>query len=241
MKLLRILVCFLVITMVSFFIIYGENKQNDWINRFTETFELTNSNFKFYNVKANLFIDREISIDDLEKLCEKISKIFDIKEENIDFKKNQKGIYVKFNSKDLDFSIVAKKENDKESYIIVDILNNKGYKNIEQTYEGLDEIFKNYSNDYQIDVCMAGEYTKKLQKNKCDDILDKILYNMYAKEISRVEYENFLSVNAYSKLLEDNDLLYLNEKMNLNIGIRYSEDDDKTMIYIATPIIKIDY
>ncbi|MBQ6631154.1 MAG: YwmB family TATA-box binding protein, partial [Romboutsia sp.] len=34
---------------------------------------------------------------------------------------------------------------------------------------------------------------------------------------------------------------YLGNKINLNIGIRYSEDEDKTLIYIATPIIKLDY
>ncbi len=56
-----------------------------------------------------------------------------------------------------------------------------------------------------------------------------------------IEDENFLSVNAYSKLLKENNLKYLDREINLNIGIRYSEDDDKTMIYIATPIIKIDY
>ena len=64
---------------------------------------------------------------------------------------------------------------------------------------------------------------------------------MYAEKISDIEEENFLSVNAYSKLLKENNLKYLDWEINLNIGIRYSEDDDKTMIYIATPIIKIDY
>ena len=64
---------------------------------------------------------------------------------------------------------------------------------------------------------------------------------MYAEKISDIEEENFLSVNAYSKLLKENNFKYLDREINLNIGIRYSEDDDKTMIYIATPIIKIDY
>ena len=84
-------------------------------------------------------------------------------------------------------------------------------------------------------------FEKKLKKAKISDILQKILYNMYAEKISDIEEENFLSVNAYSKLLKENNLKYLDREINLNIGIRYSEDDDKTMIYIATPIIKIDY
>ena len=44
-----------------------------------------------------------------------------------------------------------------------------------------------------------------------------------------------------SKILKENYLECLGNKINLNIGIRYSENDDKTLIYIATPIIKLDY
>ena len=79
------------------------------------------------------------------------------------------------------------------------------------------------------------------QFNKYDDILEKILYNMNAEEIDRIENENMISITAYSKLLDKNYLEYLGNKINLNIGIRYSEDEDKTLIYIATPIIKLDY
>ena len=64
---------------------------------------------------------------------------------------------------------------------------------------------------------------------------------MSAEEIDRVESENMVSITAYSELFDENYLKYLDREMNLNIGIRYSEDDDKTLIYIATPIIKLDY
>ncbi|MPM31804.1 hypothetical protein SDC9_78361 [bioreactor metagenome] len=64
---------------------------------------------------------------------------------------------------------------------------------------------------------------------------------MNAEEIDRIEEENFVSITAYSKILSENYLEYLGNKINLNIGMRYSEDEDKTLIYIATPIIKLDY
>lgn len=67
------------------------------------------------------------------------------------------------------------------------------------------------------------------------------MYNMNAKEIDRIKEDNLTSVTAYSNLLTENDLDYLENKINLNIGIRYSENEDKTLIYMATPIIKLDY
>ena len=76
---------------------------------------------------------------------------------------------------------------------------------------------------------------------KCNDILHNILYNMKAKEVDRVSDKNLISATAYSNLLSENNLDYLESKINLNIGIRYSENEDKTLIYMATPIIKLDY
>ena len=105
----------------------------------------------------------------------------------------------------------------------------------------IEQILYKYSNIVDISTCISGEFYKKLQFDKYDDILQEILYNMCAEEIDRVENENMISITAYSKLLEENYLEYLGNKINLNIGIRYSEDDDKTLIYIATPIIKLDY
>ena len=80
-----------------------------------------------------------------------------------------------------------------------------------------------------------------LYRGLFNDILKNILYNMNAKEIDKIRNNNYISVTAYSNLLKENDLEYLENKINLNIGIRYSEDEDKTLIYMATPIIKLDY
>ena len=219
----------------------SETKQSQWIDKFIDSFELTNSNFKFYNIKANMMIEKDIDMNELQNICLLIAQNLTNNKDEVCLKTEKSQVYVNYNDKNTGISIVGIKKNAKESYIIVDILNNKVYKNIENIYTKLENELSKYSNDVDINVCIAGEYTKKLKKAKISDILQKILYNMYAEKISDIEEENFLSVNAYSKLLKENNLKYLDREINLNIGIRYSEDDDKTMIYIATPIIKIDY
>ena len=243
MKLFKsiIYICLITISLCSVAMIYGETKHSQWIDKFIDSFELTNSNFKFYNIKANMMIEKDIDMNELQNICLLIAQNLTNNKDEVCLKTEKSQVYVNYNDKNTGISIVGIKKNAKESYIIVDILNNKVYKNIENIYTKLENELSEYSNDVDINVCIAGEYTKKLKKAKISDILQKILYNMYAEKISDIEEENFLSVNAYSKLLKENNLKYLDREINLNIGIRYSEDDDKTMIYIATPIIKIDY
>ena len=227
MKLFKsiIYICLITISLCSVAMIYGETRQSQWIDKFIDSFELTNSNFKFYNIKANMMIEKDIDMNELQNICLLIAQNLTNNKDEVCLKTEKSQVYVNYNDKNTGISIVGIKKNAKESYIIVDILNNKVYKNIENIYTKLENELSEYSNDVDINVCIAGEYTKKLKKAKISDI----------------EEENFLSVNAYSKLLKENNLKYLDREINLNIGIRYSEDDDKTMIYIATPIIKIDY
>lgn len=243
MKLLKVIIYIYLITisLFSLSMIYGETKQVQWIDKFVDSFEITDSNFKFYNIKSNMMIEKDIDMKELQDICLLIAQNLTNTEDEVYLKTEKSQVYVNYNDKNTGISIVGIKKNAKESYIIVDILNNKVYKNIENIYIKLEKELSKYSKDVDINICIAGEYTKKLQKAKINDILQKILYNMYAEKISDIKEENFLSVNAYSKLLKENNLKYLDREINLNIGIRYSEDDDKTMIYIATPIIKIDY
>ena len=82
-------------------------------------------------------------------------------------------------------SIIGIKKNSNESYIIVDILDNKVYKNIVDIYTILEKSLYKYSNIVDISTCISGEFSKKLQFSKYDDIFQEILYNMSAEEIDR--------------------------------------------------------
>lgn len=241
MKWLKLIICFMMMTLLGAVVIYAQTNSTNWIDKFITSFEVTDSKFKFYNIKSSVLIEENLKIEDLEHVCIEIAKNLDLDTDKMSLKTRETEIYVNYNDENTVISIIALKKNVKESYIIVDILNNKVYKNIENIYLRLENELSKYSDDVDINICIAGEYTKRLQKWKISDILEKILYNMYAEKIDEIDEENFLSVNAYSKLLNENNLKYLDREINLNIGIRYSEDDDRTMIYIATPIIKIDY
>ena len=244
MKIIKIIASFFMLMLIGIFISYGYTENNGY-NKFLETFNNTQADFKFYNIKANGLINYDISKNEIKDICIDIVNDLGLEESNIKWDEkwdeNEKQIYIQSNNSDKNISIIGIKKNSNESYIIIDILSNKVYKNIVDIYTIIETSLYKYSNVVDISTCISGEFSKNLQFSKCNDILQEILYNMNAEEIDRVKNENMISVTAYSKFLEDNYLEYLGNQINLNIGIRYSEDEDKTLIYIATPIIKLDY
>ena len=244
MKIVKVIASFFILMLIGIFISYGDTDNNGY-DKFLETFNNTQADFKFYNIKANGLINYDITKNEIKDICIDIINDLGLEESDIKWEEKwgekEKQVYIQSNTSDKSISIIGIKKNSEESYIIVDILDNKVYKNIVDIYTILEKSLYKYSNIVDISTCISGEFSKRLQFSKYDDILQEILYNMSAEEIDRVENDNMVSITAYSKLLEENYLEYLGNKINLNIGIRYSEDDDKTLIYIATPIIKLDY
>ena len=59
MKLFKAMICFFVLILSLFgaIIIYGQQNQTQWIDKFIESFEMTESNFKFYNIKSSIIIE----------------------------------------------------------------------------------------------------------------------------------------------------------------------------------------
>ena len=244
MKIIKVIASFFILMLIGIFISYGDNDNSEY-NKLLDTFNNTQAQFKFYNIKANGFIDYDITKNEIKDICIDIINDLGLEESDIKWEEKwnsqEKQIYIESKIQEKSISIIGIKKNSSESYIIIDILENKVYKNIVDIYTIIEKSLYKYSNTVDITTCISGEFYKKLQFDKYNDILEKILYNMKAEEIDRVENNNMVSVTAYSEFLDENYLEYLGSKINLNIGIRYSEDEDKTLIYIATPIIKLDY
>ncbi len=51
MKVIKVVTTFLLLFIIGMFTSYASVKYNNWTDNFIKTFEQTNANFKFYNIK----------------------------------------------------------------------------------------------------------------------------------------------------------------------------------------------
>ena len=75
MKLFKAMICFFVLILSLFgaITIYGQQNQTQWIDKFIESFEMTESNFKFYNIKSSIIIEKEMDMNQLKDICTEIA------------------------------------------------------------------------------------------------------------------------------------------------------------------------
>jgi len=61
-----------------------------------------------------------------------------------------------------------------------------------------------------------------------------------AKKVEGITEENLISISAYSPRVKSSILV--NEKrVNINLAMRYNSYEDKTYIWLATPVITTEY
>ena len=65
MKVIKGIASFFILMLIGIFISYGDN-ENGGYDKFLETFNNTQADFKFYNIKANGLIDYDITKNEIK-------------------------------------------------------------------------------------------------------------------------------------------------------------------------------
>ncbi len=149
MKIVKIIASFFILMLIGIFISYGDT-DNSGYDKLLETFNNTQADFKFYNIKANGLINYDITKNEIKDICIDIINDLGLEESDIKWEEKwgekEKQIYIQSNTLDKSISIIGIKKSSNESYIIVDILDNKVYKDIVDIYKIIEKsLYKNYN------------------------------------------------------------------------------------------------
>ena len=91
-----------------------------------------------------------------------------------------------------------------------------------------------------VNSCMTGTYDGNVEDTQLEKICRNILDESDAKKVDSKRFENVISVSAFSPMIKDK--LSINGKnVNLSIAIRYNKQENKTYLWVATPIVNTEY
>ncbi len=106
--------------------------------------------------------------------------------------------------------------------IILDTLKEMGVKQAETTLQ------------------LLGAYPGKLPISEWDKLANTMIKNLSGKVIYENRDEELYTIYAYSNLLSEY-ITVENKKINMQVAMRYEADNDRTVLYLATPIIRGDW
>lgn len=84
---------------------------------------------------------------------------------------------------------------------------------------------------------LLGAYTGKLAIAEWDRLADQMIGKLSGKIIYENRDEELYTIYAYSNLLAEY-ITVEDKKINMQVAVRYEADNDRTVVYLATPIIR---
>lgn len=136
-------------------------------------------------------------------------------------------------------SIVVDKSDTGDKYITIDAT---GTENGNALFlrEQIEDIFNKHGLKVMVNSCMTGTYDGNVEDTQLEKICRNILNESDAKKVDSKRFENVISVSAFSPMIKDK--LSINGKnVNLSIAIRYNKQENKTYLWVATPIVNTEY
>lgn len=127
-----------------------------------------------------------------------------------------------------------------DGYVSIGVSCDYSDSEIEEVMKSIRVVFSKNKLKPKINTCMTGFYDGRLEYEALNRISKQILKHASAKKIHGISDNNLISVSAYSPFI-NNNLRVGGREVNMNLAIRYNSFEDKTYIWLASPVITIEY
>ncbi|HEY9060898.1 MAG TPA: YwmB family TATA-box binding protein [Pseudobacteroides sp.] len=245
--LISIAILIIIILTIRYFENSQENKEVGDV--LVESFKVSGARF----LKSELYLWGRVknnNMDSLWSIGKSVLENIGVSERNIHINKEQsceeqQKIQVfdnKGQNKNPIISLQLDKNGNKpdESFISANLINEASNESIEGVKQKVLPVFEELKTTPQVTACIMGIFDGKKEPKLLDDIFSKVLKEVKALRVEGINDGNTLSVSAYSPLIEDS-ITVDGKKININLATRYNANEDRTYLWLATPIITTEY
>ncbi|SES83547.1 TATA-box binding [Natronincola peptidivorans] len=134
----------------------------------------------------------------------------------------------------------AEIQEEKTSYIIIDIIQNKRYKDIVDQCNQSKEILEKHGSNIETTINLVGTYDGRMAKEDGESIINGLIQLVNGNKVEEVAEELYISTTVYTPTIPE-AIQYGNHKVNLQLAMRYNDYEEKTYLYIANPLITLTY
>lgn len=126
-----------------------------------------------------------------------------------------------------------------ETFLYVNVTKKEIFEGNSDIINKVKDIFVKYNKEVNITTCLLGELIGKFSEVEIEKLRNSIS-NLNGEIVDEYSDENLTSLTAFTDYIEHN-ILAGEDRINLNVALRYYEYDNKTIIWIGTPIITSGY
>ena len=127
-----------------------------------------------------------------------------------------------------------------ESYCMFRSSSANNFEGIIKEKQLIEKVLKEISLPVKLDVMITGSYKGKMSQNQTNATISKLLRNLRASKVESIERDDIISISAYSVEIGEH-IISNGMKINVQIALRYSNYNNRTYIWLGSPIIPFEY
>lgn len=189
---------------------------------------------------------KSLNEDSLKNLAETVAKKINIQKPYeftlLHENNNEKCILTKTSKKTLTQIKIESMGNEDiiKNYVVIDITLYDQFENVDYLKQLCEEKLEEIGQKSKSNVTVVGYCAGNIDKNQKEVVSNKVFSYLKAKKTEENIIDNVYNINGYTRLI-DNHIMSKNKKMNLDLSMNYNECEDKTFLFLATPIITVEY
>jgi len=192
-----------------------------------------------------------MDFEQLEKYRNGILEIFEVKEKFFDVTKENSDMHRILSTRvlldsDTYLHIILQSlrmpeeyEIEPQTYLVVNV-SGKNFDKYAEYGQKVQEAVLSFGGETKITSCITGTFNGKLDEVKQEQILENIYACLKISDKQILKDEYAFSLMGYSPLFAKGIEIF-NKSYNVNIAMRYNEEDDRTYIWLGTPVISLEY
>ncbi|HHT63322.1 MAG: YwmB family TATA-box binding protein [Bacillota bacterium] len=136
-------------------------------------------------------------------------------------------------------SLLDKKSQD-ETYLIINMVDYRGPEFLDLSKEQMRAAFEIFEQEPEINQLIIGYQKGKLEKKSYQNTISGIFASVGGRISGEIDEENYFSKTGYVPNIEEK-LLVGRDEVNIQVAMAYDELENKTYIYIGSPLVYSDY
>lgn len=171
----------------------------------------------------------------------KLDKVTTVKNVESSDRLNKVVLYGTKGSKSYSIALESvKKDYGGETYIVFDVSMDRSYKFLKSERDFIAALLPKDAASVNCSSCIIGTYMGKLTEGEIEKKTRTALQAINARKVEGVETDELLSISAFSNSV-DSFVLSRQQRVNIQVAVRFSPYDNKTYIWIGTPLIPMEY
>lgn len=240
----------IIVLLIPIIVLSAERNEDEEGNLLLEIHNGLGADFSEENIDlGGTILDSFIEEDELREIGEELKELLEIDEYvEEDFIEDrgfmQLFIYGSYDSNNPVTIILSSyknmQNNQGETSIFINLQKKGQFIEFNDIIEKIRYFYDGYNMPVDITKCIIGTYEGDICLNEIEKLILEAIKPIKGNLVEEYKEEDTLSISIFTPDIEE--YIYTgNRKMNLNIAARYNEYEDKTYIWIGTPIITIGY